>query len=293
MNSGQSDPLTQNRYNLAASNPLSAIEWDGHVIVAPPSGGAAPSPTPTPTPTTIPVGCSRGCPPAGSAPSSGGGFLSNVWHGFANWVVSTFTAPAANVVGNVYRAGGGMYMAQNPTMARLGNPAEGSANRVIQFGARPIPGGDPSSFTYKLGYYGPDVASLALGGIGMIGRLRGIGMIGKLRELLAAEGGAAQAARTGLTFTTDSAGDTAVSLRTAAGDTFRYSNHALQRLTERGVSLDQASTLLGDSSKSFPYFHDDVWKIGFYDPSSRLFIVTLNGDVTTVIYRKSFSELHQ
>jgi RHS repeat-associated protein len=40
------DPLTQNRYGLAASNPLSAIEWDGHVIVAPPSGGAAPRPTP-------------------------------------------------------------------------------------------------------------------------------------------------------------------------------------------------------------------------------------------------------
>jgi RHS repeat-associated protein len=41
------DPLTQNRYSLAASNPLSAIEWDGHVVVAPPSGGAAPSPTPS------------------------------------------------------------------------------------------------------------------------------------------------------------------------------------------------------------------------------------------------------
>jgi RHS repeat-associated protein len=40
------DPLTQNRYSLAASNPLSAIEWDGHVVVAPPSGGAAPRPPP-------------------------------------------------------------------------------------------------------------------------------------------------------------------------------------------------------------------------------------------------------
>src|SRR5262249_45376790 len=34
------DPLTQNRYDLAASNPLSAIEWDGHVPTASGSGGA-------------------------------------------------------------------------------------------------------------------------------------------------------------------------------------------------------------------------------------------------------------
>jgi RHS repeat-associated protein len=99
--------------------------------------------------------------------------------------------------------------------------------------------------------------------------------------------GGVQAARTGLTFTTDSAGDITVSLRTAAGDEFRFSDHALQRLTERGVSLDQASTLLGDSSKSFPYFHDDVWKLGFYNPSSRLFIGTVDGDVTTVIGKAS------
>jgi hypothetical protein len=75
-----------------------------------------------------------------------------------------------------------MYMAQHPTLALLSNPATGLANRVKQFGARPIPGGDPSSGAYKLGYYGPDIASLALGGIGMIG---------KLRELLAAEDGLA------------------------------------------------------------------------------------------------------
>jgi hypothetical protein len=37
-----SDPLTQNRYSLAASNPLSAIEWDGHVATA--VGGGGPNP---------------------------------------------------------------------------------------------------------------------------------------------------------------------------------------------------------------------------------------------------------
>jgi hypothetical protein len=38
-----------------------------------------------------------------------------------------------------------------------------------------------------------------------------------------------------------------------------------------------------DASKSFEYFHDGVWKTGFHDPLSRLFIGTANGDITTVI----------
>ena len=70
-----------------------------------------------------------------------------------------------------------MYMAQHPTMASLGNPAAGLANRVSQLGARPT-GGDPHSGAYKATCYGLDAASLALGGAGAIG---------KLREILAAE----------------------------------------------------------------------------------------------------------
>ena len=42
------DPLTQNRYDLAASNPLSAIEWDGHVTTLAAGGGGGPAPTPPP-----------------------------------------------------------------------------------------------------------------------------------------------------------------------------------------------------------------------------------------------------
>jgi len=108
-----------------------------------------------------------------------------------------------------------------------------------------------------------------------------------LNAIDAAAGGAglnrAAESESGLTFAVDSAGDTTVSLRTAAGDTFEFSPHSLERLAQRGVSIDDASALLGDSSKSFQYFHDGAWKTGFYDPSSRLFIGTANGNVTTVI----------
>ena len=35
----------------------------------------------------------------------------------------------------------------------------------------------------------------------------------------------------------------------------------------------------------FPYFHEVVWKTGFYDPTSRIFLGTVGGRVTTVIDR--------
>jgi RHS repeat-associated protein len=46
------DPLTANRYALAASNPLSAIEYDGHNVMFDGSGGGTPTPTPPPPPYT-------------------------------------------------------------------------------------------------------------------------------------------------------------------------------------------------------------------------------------------------
>lgn len=41
------DPLTQNRYSLAGGNPVSFIEWDGHMPVADGGGGGYPSPNPS------------------------------------------------------------------------------------------------------------------------------------------------------------------------------------------------------------------------------------------------------
>ncbi len=89
-----SDPLTQNRYNLGASNPLSGIEYDGHMLVDPGGGGgSAPSPQPTQQQTTpAQVGCSAptesrltGCNPTlppphfiGGAKSFFAGFLGSL-----------------------------------------------------------------------------------------------------------------------------------------------------------------------------------------------------------------------
>jgi RHS repeat-associated protein len=58
------DPLTQNRYNLAGSNPLSAVEYDGHKLAL--DGGGGSSTTSSPPPTCTGSENSGGC-------NSGGG----------------------------------------------------------------------------------------------------------------------------------------------------------------------------------------------------------------------------
>jgi RHS repeat-associated protein len=40
------DPLTQNRYALASGNPISFVEWDGHIALLDGGGGGATTPTP-------------------------------------------------------------------------------------------------------------------------------------------------------------------------------------------------------------------------------------------------------
>ncbi len=41
------DPLTQNRYGLAGGNPVSFVEWDGHMVIADGGGGSSISSNPT------------------------------------------------------------------------------------------------------------------------------------------------------------------------------------------------------------------------------------------------------
>lgn len=57
--------------------------------------------------------------------------------------------------------------------------------------------------------------------------------------------------------------------------------HAALRMAERGVSIDAVQSSL--SQQPFRYLHQDVWKTGYYDPTSRLFLGTVGGRVTTVI----------
>lgn len=58
--------------------------------------------------------------------------------------------------------------------------------------------------------------------------------------------------------------------------------HATQRLERRGVSAEDAQAVL--KKEPFSYNHDDQWKLGYYDPRSKVFVAkTVDGNVNTVM----------
>ncbi|MBS2965460.1 DUF4258 domain-containing protein [Actinocrinis puniceicyclus] len=59
-------------------------------------------------------------------------------------------------------------------------------------------------------------------------------------------------------------------------------NHAIQRLGQRGVSEEDARAVLGRDP--FSYYHDDQWKLGYWDPKSKVFVAkTIDGNINTVM----------
>ncbi|MEU0157045.1 polymorphic toxin-type HINT domain-containing protein, partial [Micromonospora fulviviridis] len=68
----------------------------------------------------------------------------------------------------------------------------------------------------------------------------------------------------------------------APGEVPGLTGHALQRLQQRGVSVDEARAAL--SKDPFSYYHDGQWKSGYYDPRSKVFIAkTIDGNINTVM----------
>ncbi|MBL1180482.1 MAG: hypothetical protein HND27_05185 [Bacteroidetes bacterium] len=62
---------------------------------------------------------------------------------------------------------------------------------------------------------------------------------------------------------------------------YRFSEHALMRIAIRNIPKKYIKEAL--TNKPFDYFHDGTWKKGFYDPKSKTFIGTKNGEIKTVI----------
>jgi RHS repeat-associated protein len=65
------------------------------------------------------------------------------------------------------------------------------------------------------------------------------------------------------------------------GNELNVGDHALERMEERQISLEQLENAL--QQKPFQYFHDGVWKTGFYDPISKIFVSVYNQLIITVI----------
>ena len=65
------------------------------------------------------------------------------------------------------------------------------------------------------------------------------------------------------------------------GAFYTVDDHAILRIIQR--SSPQAVIRTIDSGVRFIYYHEGEWKIGFYDPVSRLFVGTVGTEVRTVI----------
>jgi hypothetical protein len=63
---------------------------------------------------------------------------------------------------------------------------------------------------------------------------------------------------------------------------FELSEHALLRMGQRGISPHQMAEALR-SGVSLRYFHEGVWKVGYYDAQTRVFVGTHGRVITTVI----------
>ena len=60
------------------------------------------------------------------------------------------------------------------------------------------------------------------------------------------------------------------------------SEHAARRITERGLTVGTLDDVVS-TQKPFDYFHDGVWKVGFYDAAQGGFVGSVGDTITTVI----------
>jgi len=61
-----------------------------------------------------------------------------------------------------------------------------------------------------------------------------------------------------------------------------FSEHALLRMNSRGIAKQAVENIL-NNKKPFNYFHEGVWKAGFYDPALKIFVSVVDGKIVTVI----------
>ncbi|MGB6059371.1 MAG: DUF4258 domain-containing protein [Microthrixaceae bacterium] len=84
----------------------------------------------------------------------------------------------------------------------------------------------------------------------------------------------------GARFVVDSAGAKTLRAKGPQG-WINVSEHAVQRMTQRGISIDAVDKAL--TTQPFRHLNDGVWKTGYYDAGSKVFVGTVNGTATTVI----------
>jgi RHS repeat-associated protein len=62
---------------------------------------------------------------------------------------------------------------------------------------------------------------------------------------------------------------------------FKFSEHALERIAMRGITKNMIKAAMRQNP--IKYFHNGVWKLGFYDPATKTFVACINKEVRTIM----------
>jgi hypothetical protein len=57
--------------------------------------------------------------------------------------------------------------------------------------------------------------------------------------------------------------------------------HAILRMEQRGITAAMVDAAM--SREGFAYYHKGMWKVGFYDPNTGVFVGTTGRTILTVI----------
>lgn len=281
------DPLTDTRttqtpnpYTYAANNPVSYSDPTGLSYVRDDSGGA-------------------GNPFA--ALMSGIKKITSGYHKSRSYSSAPSRHTSSSQPRSVYKpkvlrvgSGAGTKTVKVPTGLGPGWPclcgAEAAVGYVMAFGGSG-PGMASAAKTaagVASGCSGLDMSCVVLGGASFFGGRLAAAALERLggwsSRLLHRSEEAANTAKPFSRFVVNSAGETTMYLR-AGNQGLEVTEHASQRMTQRGISIDAAESAL--KQEPFQYFHQDVWKTGYYDPTGRLFVGTVDGRVTTLINNAS------
>ena len=60
-----------------------------------------------------------------------------------------------------------------------------------------------------------------------------------------------------------------------------FSKHAIERIGERGIGINAIRNAL--HAQPFKYFQQGVWKLGYYDSVTKVFLGMYGNTITTVI----------
>jgi RHS repeat-associated protein len=128
-------------------------------------------------------------------------------------------------------------------------------------------------------------AGYVLGGV-LAGKLLsgGLGALANKLADIKATRKATNTADDAARFVVDSAGNTTLRAQGPNG-WINVSEHAAERMTQRGISIEALDSTL--TQQPFQYWQSGAWQTGYYGPVTKVFVGTVNNNVTTVINNAS------